>query len=140
MADEVLDLNATVKEFQDKFETSTDPDLWVKLVLEEKKEVEEAAAHLLKELSDLLYVTVGLENHIGSTGARIAIERAGGLPSAVIMDLFDAFGDILDEAFRRVHASNMSKLGDDGKPVRREDGKVLKGPNYQPPNLDDLVR
>ena len=45
----------------------------------------------------------------------------------------------LDEAMRRVHQSNMSKLGNDGKPIRREDGKILKGPNYQPPNLSDLV-
>ena len=33
----------------------------------------------------------------------------------------------------------MSKLGLDGRPIRRNDGKVLKGPNYQPPNLKDLV-
>ena len=45
----------------------------------------------------------------------------------------------LDEALNRVHASNLSKLGEDGKPVRREDGKVLKGPNYEPPTLTDLV-
>jgi len=45
----------------------------------------------------------------------------------------------LDEALNRVHVSNMSKLGPDGKPIRREDGKVLKGPNYQPPTLTDLV-
>ena len=45
----------------------------------------------------------------------------------------------LDEALDRVHKSNMSKLGLDGKPIRRADGKVLKGPNYQPPNLNDLV-
>ena len=45
----------------------------------------------------------------------------------------------LDEALKRVHNSNMSKLGLDGKPIRRADGKVLKGPNYQPPNLIDLV-
>jgi len=45
----------------------------------------------------------------------------------------------LDEALDRVHQSNMSKLGDDGQPIRREDGKVLKGPNYQPPTLTDLV-
>ena len=42
-------------------------------------------------------------------------------------------------AYDRVHKSNMSKLGEDGKPIRREDGKVLKGPNYAPPNLSDLV-
>jgi len=45
----------------------------------------------------------------------------------------------LEQALRRVHKSNMSKLGDDGKPIKREDGKVLKGPNYQPPDLSDLV-
>ncbi len=45
----------------------------------------------------------------------------------------------LDEALHRVHESNMSKLGTDGKPIYREDGKVLKGPNYAPPNLEDLV-
>lgn len=44
----------------------------------------------------------------------------------------------LDTAMRRVFESNMSKLVD-GKPVRRIDGKVLKGPNYQPPILDDLI-
>lgn len=42
------------------------------------------------------------------------------------------------EALRRVHESNMSKLDDEGKPIYREDGKVLKGPNYKPPFLDDL--
>jgi len=45
----------------------------------------------------------------------------------------------LDEAMRRVFISNMSKLGDDGKPVLNELGKVTKGPNYQPPDLSDLV-
>lgn len=44
----------------------------------------------------------------------------------------------LDVAMRRVFESNMSKLVD-GKPLRRADGKVLKGPNYYPPILDDLV-
>jgi predicted HAD superfamily Cof-like phosphohydrolase len=45
----------------------------------------------------------------------------------------------LEKALDLVHASNMSKLGLDGKPIRRADGKVLKGPNYQPPNLKHLV-
>jgi|TARA_Y100000589_G_scaffold117846_2_gene111932 predicted HAD superfamily Cof-like phosphohydrolase len=45
----------------------------------------------------------------------------------------------LEEALHRVHKSNMSKLGLDGTPIRRADGKVLKGPNYQPPTLTDLV-
>ena len=37
------------------------------------------------------------------------------------------------------YAKGQNKLGEDGKPVYREDGKVLKGPNYQPPDLSDLV-
>ena len=45
----------------------------------------------------------------------------------------------IEQALRRVHKSNMSKLGDNGKPIKREDGKVLKGPNYEPPDLSDLV-
>ena len=45
----------------------------------------------------------------------------------------------LDEAMDRVHKSNMSKLDEDGNPIYREDGKVLKGPNYAPPTLTDLV-
>jgi predicted HAD superfamily Cof-like phosphohydrolase len=45
----------------------------------------------------------------------------------------------LEEAFVRVNESNMSKLGPDGKPIYREDGKVLKGPNYFKPDLTDLV-
>ena len=49
-----------------------------------------------------------------------------------------AHGWDLDEALDRVHASNMSKLVD-GQPLRREDGKILKGPNYQPPILSDLL-
>lgn len=71
-----------------------------------------SAEHLLKELVDLLYVVYGYANYRG----------------------WD-----IDTAFNRVHASNLSKLGEDGKPVYREDGKVLKGPNYSKPNLKDLV-
>lgn len=47
-----------------------------------------------------------------------------------------AFGINLDLAFTNVHVSNMSKLGEDGKPIYREDGKVLKGPNYFPPKIE----
>lgn len=69
-------------------------------------------ANLLKEMADLQYVLSGM---------------------AV------ALGMPLKEAFLEVHESNMSKLGDDGKPIYREDGKVLKGPNYQKPDLRQLV-
>jgi len=69
-------------------------------------------ADCLKELADLIYVCVQYAEN---------------------MD-WD-----IEQALRRVHTSNMSKLGNDGKPIYREDGKVLKGPNYQPPDLSDLV-
>ena len=68
-------------------------------------------ARMLKELSDLQYVLSGM---------------------AV------SFGLPLEESFNRVHTSNMSKLVN-GKPLKREDGKFLKGPNYQPPHLEDLA-
>jgi predicted HAD superfamily Cof-like phosphohydrolase len=84
------------------------------LIKEEYAEVLSAtdAENMIKELADLAYVTFGMAAK---------------------------FGWDLDEAIRRVHASNMSKLDDDGQPIYREDGKVLKGPNYQEPNLKDLV-
>ena len=46
----------------------------------------------------------------------------------------------LDEAMRRVHRANMSKLGEDGKPIYRGDGKVLKGPNFKKAEFKDLVK
>lgn len=50
-----------------------------------------------------------------------------------------SFGIPLDKCFEEVHNSNMSKLGEDGKPIYREDGKVLKGPNYWQPNLKRVL-
>ena len=93
------------------------------LVIEEFKEFLEAEdllfrdnptikAECLKELADLVYVCYQYAENMGW---------------------------FLDEALDRVHKSNMSKLGEDGKPVYREDGKVLKGPNYEPPTLTDLI-
>ena len=93
------------------------------LIVEEFKEFIEAEGMLfrnnhefpseaLKELADLVYVCYQYAENMGW---------------------------FLDEALDRVHQSNMSKLGEDGRPIYREDGKVLKGPNYQPPNLTDLI-
>ena len=87
------------------------------LIAEEFKEFNEAVANEpyeneLKELADLVYVCFQYAENME----------------------WD-----LEEALDRVHKSNMSKLGLDGKPIRRSDGKVLKGPNYQPPILKDLI-
>jgi len=50
-----------------------------------------------------------------------------------------SYGIDLDECFQEVHSSNMSKLGEDGKPIRRDDGKILKGPNYFEPDLESIL-
>lgn len=47
--------------------------------------------------------------------------------------------DKITEVFNEIHRSNMSKLGEDGKPIYREDGKVLKGPDYFKPNIKEIV-
>jgi len=51
-----------------------------------------------------------------------------------------AFGIDLDECFNEVHASNMSKLGSDGKPIYNEKGKVVKGPTYFKPDLNKFLK
>ena len=87
------------------------------LIKEELDELEEAMkTKNLKEiadaLTDILYVTYG----------------AG-----------FAYGIDLDKCFKEVQRANMSKLGEDGKPIYNEKGKVMKGPNYSEPNLKPFV-
>ena len=48
--------------------------------------------------------------------------------------------DKIVEVFEEIYRSNMSKLGENGKPIFREDGKILKGPNYSPPNLTEILK
>ena len=50
-----------------------------------------------------------------------------------------AYGINLDKCFKEVQRANMSKLGNDGKPIYNEKGKVMKGPNYLEPNLKQFV-
>ena len=57
----------------------------------------------------------------------------------VLIGLALKMGMNLDDAFREVHRSNMSKLGEDGKPIKRADGKVLKGPHFTPPRLEAFI-
>ena len=87
------------------------------LIKEELNELEHAMkTKNLKEiadaLTDILYVTYG----------------AG-----------CAYGINLDKCFKEVQRANMSKLGNDGKPIYNEKGKVMKGPNYVEPNLKQFV-
>ena len=57
----------------------------------------------------------------------------------VIYGAGHSFGINLDKCFEEVHNSNMSKLGNDGKPIYREDGKILKGENFREPNLKEVL-
>ena len=73
-----------------------------------------------------------------------------------IVEIADALGDMLyilcgtiishglqnkiEEIFQEIQNSNMSKLGDNGKPIYRDDGKVLKGPNYFKPNIRKILK
>tara|TARA_B110000879_G_scaffold172486_1_gene224042 strand:- start:169 stop:549 length:381 start_codon:yes stop_codon:yes gene_type:complete len=50
-----------------------------------------------------------------------------------------AFGIDLDECYNEVHRSNLTKLGEDGRPLKDADGKVMKGPHYEPPNLEQYL-
>ena len=120
-------LSTQAKEFRKKYNLKNDPTkptraYQVRLIDEEFREFMQAEGMLfrhgrnvkeecLKELADLVYVCYQYAENMGW---------------------------FLDEALDRVHQSNMSKLGEDGKPIYREDGKVLKGPNYKPPTLEDL--
>ena len=88
------------------------------LIKEELSELEDAMkTKNLKEvadaLTDILYVTYG----------------AG-----------YAYGVDLDECFKEVQRANMSKLGEDGKPIYNDQGKVMKGPNYTKPDLSKFVK
>lgn len=51
----------------------------------------------------------------------------------------DMFGLPFDEIKQEVHRSNMSKLDDNGKPIRREDGKIMKGPNFFKPQISSII-
>lgn len=50
-----------------------------------------------------------------------------------------SYGIPFDRCFAEVHRSNMSKLDENGKPIVREDGKILKGPNFSPPDLHSII-
>ena len=92
--------------------------LRIDLIEEELEELKDAINKKdLKEtidaLTDILYVTYGAGH---------------------------AFGVNLDKCFDEVQNSNMSKLGEDGKPIYNENGKVMKGPNYFKPNLSQFLK
>lgn len=150
-------INATqeVSEFIRVFDASTDIALWERLIEEEVMELHvELTADtinresVLKEAADVIYVVtplIGIVEALGDIGLvsqermlklQKLVERADNKLEVAI----GMFGEeTIEKAVKLVHASNMSKLGDDGKPIRRDDGKILKGPNYKAPDLSALV-
>lgn len=73
-------------------------------------------------------------------GNIVAIADALGDLEYVIHGMALVYGIPQDLIFAEIHDSNMSKLGEDGKPIYREDGKILKGPGYQPPRLAPIIQ
>jgi len=100
-------------------------DLQARLIKEETMEVLEAVEDLYLD---------------PSTDGKVALLKELADLVFVCFQFAAAFNLDLDEASQRVFTSNMSKLGFNGKPIYREDGKILKGPNYTEPNLFNLVQ
>lgn len=146
----------SVAEFIRKFDASRDFAFWGEtLIPEEMKELQEAhdkvegVGQVLKESADLIYVLAGFYNVMPkSIYEVIDNDRA----VAIVKTLHEAEAllgwismnykipiQMFEKAFFLVHESNLSKLDETGHPIRREDGKILKGPNYQPPNMAALV-
>ena len=125
----ITEMRMMVEGFQKAMgQEKSPPHLYTKFIKEEKEE-------LLKEFVDVVWVIIGKQNLTPGHSTGVLFDSFDYIDAAI-----DLFGEeAFNEAWQRVYESNMSKLGDDGKPVYREDGKVMKGPNYKPPYLGDLV-
>jgi predicted HAD superfamily Cof-like phosphohydrolase len=132
-------VNKMVAEFQQTFETPKDPEMWAGLVHEETNELLQAFVNVMKELADLNYVIAGYLNICEENDAAPREgERGDKLYQALmaldIIEFWLQHGVPLPKTLELVHEANMSKVGDDGEPLRdSETGKILKGPNYKPP-------
>ncbi len=92
--------------------------------------------NLLQEELDELKEALDNDDMIETLDALIDLQY-------VLDGAFLSFGmqNVKEAAFNEVHRSNMSKLGEDGKPIRREgDGKVMKGPNYFKPDMAQFIK
>ena len=82
-----------------------------------------------------------IEEELAELAAAARADDLVGVADALADIVYVAYGTAhvygidLDSVLDEVHASNMTKLGADGRPIRRADGKVLKGPNYRPPDI-----
>jgi predicted HAD superfamily Cof-like phosphohydrolase len=96
--------------------------------------------------SYIYWATAKIDGNITDEFRRArAIEAAPEIIDGLIDQLYIIYGTLhsfgvdADEAFNRVHISNMSKLDSEGKPIFRKDGKVMKGPNFKLPEFSDLI-
>ena len=139
-----------VGEFIRHFEASLDPRLWANLCIEESAEImaeDLGTPEYLKEVCDGIYVDSGLALSCNEfTGQLLPKEQVSALANALdVIDKAKALAiehyghTVLEKAFYAVHVSNMSKLDDNGKPIRREDGKIIKGPNYKAPDIKAII-
>lgn len=86
-----------------------------------------------------------IEEEVGELREAAAAGDIVGVADALADIVYVAYGSAwvygidLDAVLDEVHASNMTKLGADGRPVRRDDGKVLKGPGYRPPDVEGVL-
>lgn len=100
------------------------------------KQTKELRINLLQEELDELKEALANDDPVETLDALIDLQY-------VLDGAFLSFGmgALKDPAFDEVHRSNMSKLGADGKPIRREgDGKVMKGPNYFAPDMAKFIK
>jgi predicted HAD superfamily Cof-like phosphohydrolase len=109
----------------------------VELLNDELLEFEQAKADLLKEACDVVYTAFCVGHSDGKPAFDDDTKAYIGRVVTLVTAMFGR--SAFQEAFRRVHASNMSKVGPDGKPIKDATGKIMKGPNYQKPDLTDLV-
>lgn len=139
----------SLTEFIKTYGGSLDPRLWLSLIEEELAELAAEKPNTpehLKEYTDVFYVMLGFQLVLQDNFSELmpdeelakAQETIGRVQRTAAMFRETYTDDQIDKAFALVHASNMSKLGEDGKPIRREDGKILKGPNYKPADLSVL--
>jgi len=86
-----------------------------------------------------------IEEEVAELAAAARADDLVGIADALADIVYVAYGTAhvygidLDAVLDEVHVSNMTKLGADGRPIRRADGKVLKGPSYRPPNIADVL-
>ena len=108
-----------------------------KLIREECEEVDDAITEYFYALEHREHLSFGIE--VDTKGMRIEILKELADVVFVCFQLAAYMGMDLLTAMFRVFLSNMSKLDSEGQPIYREDGKILKGPNYKEPNLEDLI-